>query len=316
MTTNAQSFFQFLATAEDVERLVGKSEDLYFDAKTLTNESMTDDSDKQPLAKTLSAFANADGGVIIYGLEAKRGSDNRDVVQAVKPLKDTELVRSRILALIGQLIQPPVEGIIVASRRKSDGSGYVIVFVPPSDSGPHRARPLREYYRRHGSSSLPMEHYELEEMFGRRRRPKLELYSRIKHQRWGDPEQGYSAVVHVGLRNTGRAIAKYPGLLLKNCKTWAYGTDGNGNWGLPPLPASEPNHLRHGGSIERVIYPGVDLDVTVILHPVQLAKKIGDQTIACEDLVVEYEIYAEDMPTVKSALRISSDSIIRSLLAA
>ncbi|MFL6387284.1 MAG: helix-turn-helix domain-containing protein [Terriglobales bacterium] len=313
MTTNAEAFFRSLATAADVGQLIGTAEDLYFDAKTLSNESFASASDQGKLAKAISAFANADGGVIVYGLEAKRDAQGRDIVQTVKPLIDPALVQSKVLGLVGQLLQPPVEGILVEIRKKRSKQGYVVVLIPPSDSGPHRAKPQHEYYRRHGSASLPMEHYELEEMFGRRRRPKLELYWKIKHQLWGSPQERRSAVIHIGLRNTGRAIAKYPGLLLKNCKTWQYGTDGNSNWGLPILPASESGHLRHGGSAERVIYPGVDLDVTVVLHPIRVGQNIGDQTIGCEDLVVDYELYAEDMPTVVSTLRISSDTIIQGM---
>jgi predicted HTH transcriptional regulator len=104
------------------------------------NEAFAAESDKGALAKALSAFANADGGVIVYGLEAKRDKEGRDVVRAKKPLKDAELVRSRVLGLVGQLVQPPVEGIEVEARNKSRKRGYVLVYVPPSDSGPHRAR--------------------------------------------------------------------------------------------------------------------------------------------------------------------------------
>jgi schlafen family protein len=314
MRTAAEAFLLSLPSAEAIGGLVGKSEDLYFDAKTLRNEAFTSDSDRGSLAKAISAFANADGGVIVYGLEAKRDVDGRDVVQSPKLLKDVELVRSKIAGLVGQLLEPPVNGVIAETRASKSPEGYVLVFVPPSDTGPHRARPQREYYRRHGSASLPMEHYELEEYFGRRRRPQLELYWKIKHQIWGNPQEGRSAVIHIGLRNVGRAIAKYPGLLLRRCRTWAYGADGNGNWGLPVLPSSEPGHIRHGGSFERVIYPGVDLDVTVILHTVRLAEKVGDNTIKCEDLAVDYEIYAEDMPTVTGTLRISASAIIQGML--
>jgi hypothetical protein len=60
MATNAEAFFQSLATTADIENLVGKTEDLYFDAKELRNESFAADSEKGPLAKAISAFANTD----------------------------------------------------------------------------------------------------------------------------------------------------------------------------------------------------------------------------------------------------------------
>jgi hypothetical protein len=148
-------------------------------------------------------------------------------------------------------------------------------------------------------------------MFGRRRKPKLELYWKIKTPIWSAIRGEQSAAIHIGLKNTGRAIAKYPGLVLKRCKASTSGTDGNGNWGLPVLPGSDPDELRYGASFDRVIYAGVSLDVTVILHPVRMGQFTGDKTIWCDDLAVEYEIYAEDMPTVISTLQLESDDIIR-----
>jgi hypothetical protein len=87
--------------------------------------------------------------------------------------------------------------------------------------------------------------------------------------------------------------------------------DGNGNFGLAMLPTSTPRHLRYGGSVDRVIYPGVSHDVTAIMHPLTLAARVGDQTVTCKDLVIHYELYAEDMPTVVSSLRIPAAEIIR-----
>jgi len=311
LTTNAEAFFNTLATTAAIENLVGKSEDLYFDAKTVNSESFKADSDQGPLAKVISAFANSDGGVIIYGLEAKRDNEGRDVVVATKLIKDVELVCSRVLELVGQLLQPPVEGIVVQSRNDSIEGGYVLVFVPASDSGPHRARPQREYYRRHGSTSQPMEHYELEETFGRRKKPKLELYARVA-RRVGNRAEGFHALIVIGVKNTGRGLAKYPGICLRNCRAHGYGYDGNGNVGLPPLPTSHPEDLRYGASGERVVYPGVDFDITAIIHPLEtITEKYQIVSIICPDLKIEYEIYAEDMPTVSGILVLSTEEILK-----
>src|SRR5450759_4238036 len=95
--TNAEAFFRSLTTTADIEHLIGTAEDLYFDAKALNNESFSASSDQGALAKAVSAFANADGGVIIYGLEAKKDAQGRDVVQAAKALADPALVQSKIL---------------------------------------------------------------------------------------------------------------------------------------------------------------------------------------------------------------------------
>jgi hypothetical protein len=311
MPTNAEAFFRSLASAADIEQLISTTEDLYFDAKTVNNETFKADSDQGALAKAISAFANSDGGVIVYGLEAKRDDQGRDVVQAAKPLADPALVQSKILGLVGQLLQPPVEGILAESRIGASRQGYVLVLVPPSDSGPHRARPQGKYFRRHGSASLPMEHYELEEMFGRRRRPLLQLYSHFV-RRVGNVADGYFALFAIGLRNTGRGIAKCPGLLLRNARAFEGGFDAVGNVGLPALPTSDHRNLFYGGSTDRVIYPGIELDVAAVTHRVEVSRlALGEiKSVSCSDLSISYEIYAEDMPTIKSTMIIHSQEIL------
>ena len=311
MPTNAEAFFRSLATAADIEQLIGTAEDLYFDAKALSNESFAASSNQGTLAKAISAFANADGGVIVYGLEAKKDAQGRDVVQAAKPLADPALVQSKILGLVGQILQPPVEGILVETRVGPENRGYVLVLVPPSDSIPHRVKSGHEYYRRHGSTSLPMEHYELEEIFGRRRRPVLELYYRIV-RRIGNVADGYYAMIAIGLRNTGRGIARFPGLFLENVKAFPPGFDGSGNVGLAPLPTSDFRNLLHGANNDRAIYPGMELDVVALQHRLDITRVQGTSQIvdvSCSDLLTRYEIYSEDMPTVRGDLRISTEEI-------
>jgi hypothetical protein len=309
MASTASSFMESLGQVGDVEALIDQPETLYFDAKTLKSEALTADSDRNSLAKQVSGFANADGGVVIYGLSASRDTSGRDLVNALQPLSDVKLVASKILGLIGQFLQPPVEGIRVETRARIDGKGYVLVFVPPSDSGPHRSSRNREYYRRHGSATLPMEHYEIEEAFGRRRRPQLELYFRIKERR-GNRPSGYHAAILIGMRNVGRGIAKYPGMLLKDARVSSYGVDGNHAFGLTPVPTSSPIDLRYGGALERAIYPDDELDVTTIAHPIEVIDVIGaNDYCRSEDLRVAYHLFAEDMKTITGELSMSAQEI-------
>jgi predicted HTH transcriptional regulator len=176
MSESAQVFFESLRTAGDVTGLLGRAEDLYFEAKTCSDPFP--EPDQRHLAEALSGFANADGGVLVYGLVAAGGDrTTSDVVKRVEPIKSLKLLNSRLLALVGQLVEPPVAYVRVELREfdRQPHEGFVLVYVPPSDLGPHRSRKDREYYRRHGYGFYRMEHFEIAEMFGRRRRPSLSL---------------------------------------------------------------------------------------------------------------------------------------------
>jgi hypothetical protein len=101
--------------------------------------------------------------------------------------------------------------------------------------------------------------------------------------------------------------------VLKNCTIWEYGYDGNGNFGLPVLPGSNQQSHCFGATTDRLIYPGVPLEVTGILHPIEVGVSIGQETVKCSDLTVDYEIFAEDMSPVISSFHITARQIIEGL---
>jgi hypothetical protein len=290
---NAELFLKSLSTASAVTELVGTAENLYFEAKRCSFP--LSDTDKNHLAEALSGFANADGGVLIYGLVAKGGDRTTpDVVTSVEPISNASKLESDLLGLVGQVVQPPVENVNVISREfvKIPGSGFVLVYVPSSPGGPHRSLRDREYYRRHGSGFFRMEHYELEEMFGRRMRPELRFwwtYGREQVlQRTGRLD------VFVGIENIGRGVARYPALLLADTPVSNFGLDGNGNLGLPMRPLTEGRSHLFGGGADHVIYPGSILQVTT-------ARFEYPASSGFQEFEIKYEIYADGLLPLKGS---------------
>ncbi len=75
-----------------------------------------DDDAQRILAKALSGFSNADGGILVIGVEARSaGKGDPDVIQTLKPVADAVSVKSRIENLVGNLVEPPLPGIRYAS---------------------------------------------------------------------------------------------------------------------------------------------------------------------------------------------------------
>lgn len=179
MADRARDLFEQLQKAEQIVALIGKSEDLHLDCKEWP---LNDDSRAQnTLAKAACGLTNSDGGVLVIGMRARRSSiddEEVDVIESVTPVMDATAARSRILDLIGQLVEPRIEGVQAEAISDKPGSksGFVIVIVPKSDGPPHRSRKDWKFYQRIGSGTFPMEYFQIEERFGKRPAPKLQLH--------------------------------------------------------------------------------------------------------------------------------------------
>lgn len=313
MADNAENFFDSLPNTAAVAALVGQNEDLYLEVKTC-GVPFTEQ-DKNHLSEALSGFANSDGGVLIYGLVARGGDKTTpDLISGVSPVTNVPLVHSQALALVGQLVEPPVQGVIVASREldRAPDQGFVLIYIPRSDGFLHRARRGREFYRRHGHSFMPMEQYEIAEFYGRRKAPKLRLTwdIRLVSMAGGSPNRIFHCFVTVGLENIGRGIAKYPALRIWNHRPHVFGLDGSGKFGMRQVAGSAP--LFFQGGAESVVYPGTTLEVTTLYPQLDL----NEQALSCPTVSIDYDIHSEEMQSLSGNLTILPAEFYEKLMAA
>ncbi len=231
-------------------------------------------------AKAVCGLANSDGGVLVIGMQAKpQKPGDPDVITNVAPVPDLSKVHSRILTLVGNLVEPPIVGIETRAIAESTGSasGFIVVLVPRSDGPPHRSRKDSKFYIRVGSITLPMEYWQIEDRFGSRPHPKLELHLEAR-DKGTDTYQRPARHFVLGLTNTGGGIAKFPGVMFKRSlglEVDNYGIDGNVGFGIPRRP-SESTWIIFGGGAGDVIYPGQTLMIAK-LH--QLGQNVGLQGI-------------------------------------
>jgi hypothetical protein len=215
MNSAAPRLFDSLATEQDLERLVteGREEDLYleFKQKAGPKHGSLDPDDRKNFSQSLSAFANADGGVLVFGIKTVK-VDGVDRAHSLAPLASYEQFRSRLMDSILHSTQPLVDDVRIESipSLSTTGSGFVKVLVPQSFRPPHRAMLAgREYWRRTSSGTRRLEHFELEDVFGRRLRPVLVLVVRFNESRQvsGQPLQQ----LQFNLLNVGRGVARHAG---------------------------------------------------------------------------------------------------------
>jgi hypothetical protein len=260
MSERGKELFDRLNTAKAILALIGESEDSHLDCK----EWPSDDRDAQKvLAKAACGLANAEGGVILVGMKARpEPKGDPDVIQSAAPLADTNAVKSRILSLLGEIVEPGIEGIqaVSVSEKPDSKSGFVVVYIPAAEAPPRRSKKDWKFYQRIASGTYPMEYFQIEERFGKRPPPRLELYLEPDGIRASAPfNPGVPARWFVlALQNRGSGTAKFPSIRYKRASAMI--VDPLGPVGLPRRQSESDWELFRGGA-DDVIYPEETLKI-------------------------------------------------------
>jgi hypothetical protein len=270
-----------------------RQEDLYLDFKLVGDPELKRD-DRRNFACALSGFANSSGGIVVWGVDARKNEDGVDCAVALGEIDQIEVLLSRLNQLTGDAVDPIVNGVRHRIVATSEGRGLAASLVPESDTGPHMAK-LGEhrYYKRSGDSFYRMEHFDIADMFGRRRKPRLQLTAKLQGTRAG-------ATIVLGVKNEGRASGRAPYVAF-SCdgpfQRSSYGLDGNRNEGLPLLRGQEKKWT-YGAGGDVVIHPGIQHDIAMLtlgLTGERWPQLGGDTTIT-------YVVACEDQPLTEGTL--------------
>jgi len=315
-----EDLFNSIQKPEDVERFVEEErwEDVHLEFTHAPNG--LDQGARRKLARALSGFANSDGGVLIWGVIAGKREDDVDVACDLKPIKDLPKFISCLNSHTGQAVSPFVDGVDHKLIRVDNKTGYAKTIVPRSDTGPHMAKSGEyRYYKRSGDSFYKMEHFEIEDMFGRRPKPVLSLFTKMGR---GSVPEGMdartvaAAVITVGVENSGRGIARFVSLWLRPEPTfgvdrWKY--DWSEYRSSSISLGFKSSHVRPKGEHEGVCFGA---DPALAIHPdsrcpvtdlmVTLPKGIMDMS----DLEIEYQISAEGMRPVEGTLTVEGMKVV------
>jgi hypothetical protein len=138
------------------------------------------------ICKGISAFANSIGGTFIIGIES------HDFI----PVRIDEGTKGKskrdwIYNVINDGTFPAIENVEVHEFQTSTGTIYSIE-VPASLQAPHQSKD-RKYYKRRGTHSDVMEHYEIEDVRNRPKRQALPLRAELYLER--------GVLAHLRLKN-------------------------------------------------------------------------------------------------------------------
>lgn len=179
-------------TLSEIDKLIADQvqESLHLDYK---DSRGLGDFDK--LVKHVSAFANSDGGTLIYGIqESDHSPTGKDSGVDHKTFN-----RERIESVILSNISPRLDGLLIAQIPISESRSLYAIEIPKSFRGPHQASD-NKYYKRFNFQSVPMEDYEVNDVRNRRIviPPLIEIGVSIRHR----------VLVHLNVTNISDRLAE------------------------------------------------------------------------------------------------------------
>ncbi len=163
---------------EDLELLIQQQvqESIHLDYKR--SDALSKARQKE-IPKDVSAFANSDGGMIIYGIE----ESGHLPVRVDEGIPNSTVTREWIEQTILSNISPRVEGIQIQQIPLDASNSVYCISIPKSYRAPHQERARKRYYKRHNFVSEPMEDYEISDVRARSKsvRPLARFEVEIRH---------------------------------------------------------------------------------------------------------------------------------------
>jgi hypothetical protein len=160
---------------------------------------------KTEITKDVSAMANSDGGTIIYGIKEYDENDKRYLPEKIDAIDQSKITKAWLEHVINT-IRPKIDGIIITPINADNEKLVIyIVYIPKGETA-HQAQDFR-YYKRFNFSATPMNDYEVRDVMGRNKNPKIELSFIFKYKARSGDKNYYS--LKTTATNIGPVYAKY-----------------------------------------------------------------------------------------------------------
>lgn len=174
-----------------------------------------DEDIKRIWSKIIGAFANSEGGVVVWGIISRKDlATGIDAVSGIELVPDVFALKSRLMELRLGANDPPVANIRIEELPISKGKpeGFVVCHIPESSMKPHRSEFAdRRFYLRIGDSSGECNVSILRQLFYPKKNVRIE--ARVKSIQRPDVVLQVSRLppginhiryaVEIGLRNIG-----------------------------------------------------------------------------------------------------------------
>ncbi len=177
MSDGAARLFSRLTSYQRLKDLIdeGESESSILECKAPTGPTVNKGIRSQ-FARAASAFANAGGGVIIWGL-ATTQHDKLDVITEIRPIGNGRNFQKKLADSIYQLTIPSIirYDSRLITRRKSDTRGIVVCYIPQTTGDPIQSAIDNVFYFRAGQENVAAPYTVIQRLFATTATPDLTI---------------------------------------------------------------------------------------------------------------------------------------------
>ncbi|MBX9809392.1 ATP-binding protein [Candidatus Gracilibacteria bacterium] len=161
---------------EELQNIINTKieENLHLEYKSAGSLEGTD-SKKLEISKDVSAFANSDGGIIIYGIKEFSEKDKKHLPEKITPIDRSLIPKEWLEQVINSNIQPKIDGLIIKPISLNANTNEVAYVVEIPKSNTVHQSGNKTYYKRRNFIVDTMEDYEIRDVMNRLSSPKLEL---------------------------------------------------------------------------------------------------------------------------------------------
>ncbi|MCX6850908.1 MAG: hypothetical protein NTY98_18505 [Verrucomicrobia bacterium] len=156
-------------------------------------------------SKAIGAFANASGGVLIWGIDAPNKFAERTSLA-----KDADVLAVKLTEWVNGAAIPHVHGIdIRAVKEAQSQEGFVVCFIPASRFAPHQSIwPQKQFFMRCQDGSHECGYTELKRLFQPALGAIYEAVASATAYSLTSGDHGLGAAINVQIKNVGTATAK------------------------------------------------------------------------------------------------------------
>lgn len=278
----------------------GIEENIHLDYKGAGSLSKNGEKKKE-ISKDVSAFANSDGGTIIYGVREYDEKDKSHIPEKIESINGTDFSKEWLEQIINSTISPKIHNIVITPIQvgnPEDNSVIYVVEIPKSNTA-HQMSDKR-YYRRYNFQSIAMDDWEIKDIINRLSKTQVDLYfETLPPKKFLDRHLTPEIRIDIWAHNSGNKVVKY-----LDCY---FGGDAECSKTIKKPFVNGPFQEHYSNIIEREVTIGDDTFIISSERAVILpntSRKIGEIVITdsfiINDNELTFQISTEDnVKTVK-----------------